>query len=126
LAGFLCKIITFSLDLSNFFCICVDATLLQSHFDDLLHIYYNEFQHTLSCLGYTKPSFSIQDIYDDYSQYGKWGLVCAFEWLPLMLTNLERSVDLTKDLERTSRLNTSVLQKRLCSLIDFYQKRGYL
>jgi len=72
-----------------------------------------------------KNSITLQDLYADYERYGKWGLICAFQWLPLMLSNIERSTVLSKDIDISKSRNT-VLQQRLCGLIDFYYSREYL
>jgi len=115
----------FSLDISNFLCICSDSVVVREHFDEIMLTYYNEFETALSCLG-EKITFSLQDLYDDYSKHGRWGLICAFQWLPMMLTNLDRSTELHNDLERTKHLTLPVLQERLCNLLDVYHNRNFL
>jgi len=116
-----------SLDISNFLCICVDSSILREHFDTLLGHYHHHFIQTLSELGLPTLELTLDAFYKDYSQYGQWGLICALEFLPLMLSKYERTPDMTKDFEKCQDIaGNTILENRICGLIDFYFERGWI
>jgi len=116
-----------SLDISNFLCICVDASILREHFDTLLGHYHHHFVETLSELGYPTSEVTLDALHRDYSRYGQWGLICALEFLPLMLSKHERTQNFMNDLEKSKdNADNDHLKNRICGLIDFYFERGWI
>lgn len=119
-----------SIDLSNFLCICVHGDVLLAHFDELLAAYQRSFVGALQKLGVAVGAAeSLEAFREDYARHGKWGLLCALQWLPVMmgLGTANRSDDLHADLKRSKRDPASEkLEVRLCRLIDFYEKHGWL
>lgn len=119
-----------SLDLSNFLCICVHGDVLLAHFDELLAAYQRSFVGALQKLGVAVGAAeSLEAFREDYARHGKWGLVAAMQWLPLMmgLGTENRSDDVMADLARTKKDPAhEKVAARLCKLVDLYEKHGWL
>ena len=128
-------------DLANFLCISVNANVLKEHLDEVLAAYQQELVAALSHLSvdpspytlYAASTHSREAIQGNVAAHARWGIVVAFQWLPLMMRSSAGGTNLAADLAQAGeqgsgfltlgKTNTA-LATRLATLVHLFHSRG--
>lgn len=126
-----------AMDISYFLFSSTDPTLRDEHYDDLLHVYYDNLAETLQRLGSDPEKlFKYSDLMDQLKKYAQYGFIMSPMLIQVVtakpsdipdLNELAQQIDNDKleDFESFVKGTDPLYHRRMSGVIRFFFSKGY-